>query len=77
MPGRVSWSGGATSDAIVEGDRTVYAVGSQEDREAALDYLFLWYAAGERWAPLSEADRERPNVGELQVPAEFRGPRRP
>ena len=59
---------------IVEGDRTVWAFASQEDREAAIDYLFLWYAAGERWAPLTEGDRERLNVGELEVPAEFRGP---
>ena len=59
---------------ICEGDRTVWAFASQEDRGAAIDYLFLWYGAGQDWAPLSWEDREPLNAGELQVPAEFRGP---
>jgi len=61
---------------IVEGDRSVYAFESEEDREAAIDYLFLWYAAGDRWAREqgSWIDREALDAGTLDVPPEFRGP---
>jgi hypothetical protein len=61
---------------IVEGDRTVYAFASKADQDAALDYLFLWYAAGSRWAPLTEEDRGRLDAGELTVDEKFRGPYR-
>jgi hypothetical protein len=61
---------------ICEGDRTVYHFGSEADRDAAIDYLFLWYAAGEDWAPLTYADRARLDAGELTVDEKFRGPYR-
>ena len=61
---------------IVEGDRTVYHFGSEADRDAAIDYLFLWYAAEEDWAPLSYEDRARLDAGELTVDEKFRGPYR-
>lgn len=61
---------------IVEGDRTVYHFGSEADRDAAVDYLFLWYAAGEDWAPLGYEDRGRLDAGELAVDEKFRGPYR-
>lgn len=59
---------------IVEGDHSVYRFDSEEDRTAALDYMFLWYAAGEDWAPLKYEDRERLDAGELEVDGKFRGP---
>jgi hypothetical protein len=63
---------------IVEGDRTVYSFTSEEDRSAAIDYLFLWYAASRRWSPLQEEDREKLNAGELVIPdSKWRGPYRP
>jgi hypothetical protein len=52
---------------IVEGDRTAYEFATADDRRAALDYLFLWYAAGESWAPLTYEDRARLDAGELTV----------
>ena len=61
---------------ICEGDRTVYTFASREDRNAAIDYLFLWYAAGEDWAPLSYEDRAKLDAGELTVDEKFRGPYR-
>lgn len=61
---------------IVEGDRTVYAFATEADQDAALDYLFLWYAAGARWAPLSYEDRPRLDAGGLEVDEQFRGPYR-
>lgn len=62
--------------SICEGDRTVYTFASEADRSAALDYLFLWYAAGERWAPLTWEDRAALDAGELEVDDKFRGPYR-
>jgi hypothetical protein len=62
--------------SICEGDRTVYAFASQADRDAALDYLFLWYAAGRRWAPLSYEQRAELDAGTLEVAAKWRGPYR-
>jgi hypothetical protein len=62
--------------SICEGDRTVYGFTTAEDRDAALDYLFLWYAAGQSWAPLAWDDRERLDRGELAVDEKFRGPYR-
>jgi hypothetical protein len=61
---------------ICEGDRTAYAFETKADRDAAIDYLFLWYAAGEDWAPLSYEDRARLDAGELTVDEKFRGPYR-
>lgn len=61
---------------IVEGDHDVYRFDHEEDRTAALDYLFLWYAAGEKWAPLSYEDRKQLNAGEIEVDAKWRGPYR-
>lgn len=58
----------------VEGDRDVYWFSSEEDRSAAIDYLFLWYAAGNRWAPLAESDREALNAGEMTFDEKWRGP---
>lgn len=61
---------------ICEGDRTVYAFASEADRDAALDYLFLWYAAGKHWAPLTYEDRPALDAGELDPEAKWRGPYR-
>jgi hypothetical protein len=59
---------------VVEGDYDLYQFGSYADLEAAIDYLFLWYAAGSRWAPLNPSDRAALNAGELTVDEKFRGP---
>lgn len=59
---------------IVEGDHDVYRFDSEADREAAIDYLFLWYAAGKRWAPLKETDRDQLDAGTLVVEDKWRGP---
>jgi hypothetical protein len=61
---------------ICEGDRTQYAFETRAERDAAVDYLFLWYAAGKRWAPLSYEDRAKLDAGELTVDEKFRGPYR-
>ena len=61
---------------IVEGDRTLYAFATEAEREAAIDYLFLWYAAGKRWAPLGYDDREVLDAGQLMVDEKFSGPYR-
>ena len=62
---------------IVEGDRTAWKFSSREDRDAAVDYLFLWYAAGESWAPLSWEDREKLDAGTLVIAdSKWRGPYR-
>lgn len=44
-------------------DRTAYAFTTEADRHAALDYLFAWYGAGQRWAPWTEKDRPAIDVG--------------
>lgn len=59
---------------IVEGDHDVYEFPSGEDRTAAIDYLFLWYAADEPWAPLKPEDRGQLDAGELAVDEKFSGP---
>jgi hypothetical protein len=61
---------------IVEGDRTEYEFTSEDDRMAALDYLFLWYAADKSWAPLSWEQRAELDAGTLAVDDRFRGPYR-
>lgn len=61
----------------VEGDTTVYAFQCAEDRNAALDYLFLWYIAGRDILPL-RIDRGALDAGTFEdkwpVPAAYRGP---
>jgi hypothetical protein len=59
---------------IVEGDHTEYRFLTEADRDAAMDYLFLWYAAAKHWAPLSEEDRARLDAGTLEVDPKWRGP---
>ena len=59
---------------IVEGDHDVYTFASREDREAAIDYMFLWYAAGQDWAPLGYEQRATLDAGELEVDPKWRGP---
>lgn len=57
---------------IVEGDRTWYRFDNVVDQEAALDYLFLWYAMSEDWAP-KHWTREALDAGQLQVANKYRG----
>lgn len=62
---------------IVEGDRSVWAFPSQDDLHAAIDYLFLWYAANgsnEEWCPVSYEQREQLDAGTLEIDPKFRGP---
>jgi len=59
---------------IVEGDRTVYRFITEDDLSAAIDYLFLWYAADHDWAPLTYDQRDALNVGALTFDAKWRGP---
>lgn len=59
---------------IVEGDHTIYRFRADEDRDAAIDYMFSWYAADEDWAPLSYADRHLLDHGVLFVDDRWRGP---
>lgn len=61
---------------VVEGDHDVYEFSSEEDRDAAIDYLFLWYAIAnsQRWMPLTHLDWERLDAGGIQVDPKFRGP---
>lgn len=59
---------------ICEGDRTVYAFASEQDRTAATDYLFLWYSADEDWSPVTWQTREQLDKGEIAVDPKFRGP---
>ncbi len=61
---------------IVEGDRSQWEFETQQDLYAAIDYMFLWYSAGEDWAPLTYEQRETLNTGGLQVDDRFRGPYR-
>lgn len=59
---------------ICEGDRTVYAFTSAEDREAAINYLFLWYSADQRWSPLTWEQREALDAGTVEVDPKYLGP---
>ena len=59
---------------IVEGDHDVYSFDTQADRDAAIDYLFLWYAAAEDWAPIAADERPRLDAGEVVVAELWRGP---
>lgn len=72
----------------VEGDTTVYAFDSLEDRNAAIDYLFIWYGIGreyDEWtvrgvSSVYDCDtgkypaREGLDAGTLRIPEELRGP---
>lgn len=61
--------------SIVEGDRSEYLFDEPGDREAALDYIFLWHAAGESWAPISAEQREELDKGLLpELEPKWRGP---
>jgi hypothetical protein len=60
--------------SVCEGDHDSYSFDSLEDRDAALDYLFLWYAAGKRWAPIVWEQRDALDKGEITVDNKFRGP---
>jgi hypothetical protein len=62
--------------SICEGDHSIYAFETDGDRDAALDYLFLWYAAGKDWAPLSYNQRSQLDEGGFEVDPKFRGPYR-
>lgn len=58
----------------VEGDRDVYRFATTEDRDAAIDYLFLWYAAGKEYSDFPVIDRGQLDAGALTVDERFRGP---
>jgi hypothetical protein len=71
--------------SVVEGDHTLYCFDSQEERAAAIDFLFVWYglsrnyagwiAAGiPAWDGKTSPARALLNRGELAVPAQLRGP---
>jgi len=61
---------------IVEGDRSQWTFDTQQDLYAAIDYLFLWYSAGEDWAPVTYEQRDALNAGQLDIDTRFRGPYR-
>lgn len=70
-----------------EGDTTVYRFESVADRNAAIDFLFIWYGIGrdyDKWPALgipawcdetsSYPARAALDAGTLRVPTELRGP---
>ncbi len=61
---------------IVEGDHDLWSFPTAGDRDAAIDYLFLWYSAGQSWAPLTYEQREELDAGGFVVEPKFRGPYR-
>jgi len=65
--------------SVCEGDHDVYAFDSPEDREAATDYLFIWYGLAKEYDTweaegLTCDKREALDAGALRVPERFRGP---
>lgn len=63
--------------SVCEGDHTSYSFATVEDRDAALDYLFLWYIAGAGLdCSIGEENRGRLDVGDIAVADRFRGPYR-
>lgn len=62
----------------VEGDTDVYAFATEEERDAAINYLFVWYGLSRGytgpWSGLTERDRAALDAGTLQVPVALRGP---
>jgi hypothetical protein len=61
---------------IVEGDHEQWSFPTAGDRDAAIDYLFLWYAAGQEWVPLTWEQRGALDAGGFTVEPKFRGPYR-
>ena len=60
---------------IVEGDHDVYSFDSEADQHAAMDYLFLWYAADQAWCPVRGSEgRQALDAGTAVVDVRFRGP---
>lgn len=57
-----------------EGDRDVYHFDTPEDRDAAIDYLFLWYAASKDYSDFPAIDRDALNAGNVTVDERYRGP---
>lgn len=60
----------------VEGDTTVYHFDSIEDRDAAIDYLFVRYGIGreyDEWTAWGVTSRKALDAGTLRVPEELRG----
>lgn len=62
--------------SICEGDHDTYGFETDAERDAALDYLFLWYAADNDWAPLTYDQRAQLDEGGFEVDPKFRGPYR-
>lgn len=67
--------------SVCEGDHTYYSFDTLADREAAIDYLFLWYGAGKSWAervglPITWEQRDALDRGEIEVDVKWRGPYR-
>jgi hypothetical protein len=60
--------------SVCEGDHDLYSFSSEEDRNAALDYLFLWYGARQDWCPITEEQRTDLDAGRIEVDEKFRGP---
>lgn len=63
----------------VEGDTDVYRFDTAGDRDAAVDYLFVWYGLGKEYPEwvaegLTPDKRDALNAGTLRVDARFRGP---
>lgn len=62
-----------------EGDTTAYRFDTRADRDAAIDYLFVWYGLQcgyDEWTAegLTEDKRAGLDAGALRVPERFRGP---
>lgn len=65
--------------SVCEGDHTVYTFDTPADRDAATDYLFIWYGVGrsyDEWVAegLTDDKRAALDAGALRVPVRFRGP---
>lgn len=58
---------------VVEGDHDLYSFENEDDRNAAIDYLFLWYGQS-RSRPPVEVDREALDAGAVVVDDKYRGP---
>lgn len=64
--------------SVCEGDHAYYQFATEADLHAAIDYLFLWYAAGKDPARYEHSigweQREALDRGEVEVDIRFRGP---
>lgn len=72
-------TGGYEMRQTIEGDTTAYRFATPEDRNAAIDYLFVWYGLRrgyDDWTVkgLTEDKRDGLDAGALRVPERFRGP---